>query len=189
MIAQRWGAGTGAENDLGRGYWAAGLKLWVGQDVRAAVKREDAPTLSGPELLAAVRSALGIPYRRQVDAPPKPALTPPSPSPANGHGHHYVLEEKAQPHPCPVCGERRVRGVNGSQRWCIGCGASWPTAASFLAAVGVAAGGQSVEIRREALAARFNGLLPHLSPGQLDQLETTLLNLEKQPAMTGDIYG
>lgn len=87
-----------------------------------------------------------------------------------------------QPHPCPECGERRVRGVNGSKRWCIGCGANWPTAGDFLADVAAAAG-QPLAVRREATIRRLTALVAHLTPAQLEQVELTLARLEA-PAET-----
>jgi hypothetical protein len=95
-------------------------------------------------------------------------------------GHRYVLEED-QPQPCPQCGEQRVRGVNGSQRWCIGCGANWPTATTFLNEVAAAHNPQPDRLRRE-LGRRFNNLLQRLSAPQLVQVERQLFDLEQQLA-------
>lgn len=175
MIAERWKRGVGAENDLGMGYWATGRRLWVGRNVLNPAARPDTPTLSGTELLVAVRDALGLPFPEETaeTLPLPPVATPEIPP----NGHHYVLEEKAQPHPCPQCGELRVRGVNGSKRWCIGCGANWSTAETFMAAVASAERNGSTAARRERLAVRFNDLLPHLTPAQIEQLEAVLEEL------------
>ena len=90
----------------------------------------------------------------------------------------YVLEEE-QPQPCPQCGEQRVRGVNGSQRWCIGCGANWPSASTFLTAVAATRDPQPERLRRE-LGRRFTNLLQRLSAPQLVQVERQLFELEQQ---------
>jgi ribosomal protein L37AE/L43A len=111
-----------------------------------------------------------------------PPADPATPSPiAPGSGthptqHSYILEED-QPQPCPECGEKRVRGVNGSQRWCIGCGANWPTADAFLADVAAA---EPVTTRRAELTRRFTEVVRHLSPSQLSEVETVIMRLEKQ---------
>ncbi|GAB4428732.1 MAG: hypothetical protein Kow0031_09020 [Anaerolineae bacterium] len=181
MIAERWKRGIGAENELGMGYWVTGRRLWVGRNVLDPAARPTTPTLAGTELLVAVRDALGLPFPEEpAETLPLPASIATTPEPP-ANGHHYVLEEKAQPHPCPQCGEQRVRGVNGSQRWCIGCGANWPTAGTFLAAVAAAEQNGSTAVRRERLAARFNDLLPQLTPVQIERLEAALETLQTQP--------
>jgi hypothetical protein len=41
-------------------------------------------------------------------------------------------EPKSQEFQCPRCGREKIVGVNGSRRWCLNCGAEWPTAVLFL---------------------------------------------------------
>ncbi len=186
MIVRRWGRGCGQVNAVGVGYWVSGYPrpaLWVGRDVSDENGREEIPTLDGPELLTAVRAALRLAHGPECGANEAGLWqnNPPA-APANGahQAHSYILEED-QPQPCPECGEQRVRGVNGSQRWCIGCGASWPTATAFLADVAAAIGaGLVTACQAEELTRRFAALVRHLSTAQLNEVEAVIVRLERQ---------
>ncbi|GAB4422883.1 MAG: hypothetical protein Kow0031_01120 [Anaerolineae bacterium] len=211
MIAHRWGRGKGQANPAGRGYWVAGYPkpaLWIGRvsereeiptldgaellaTVRAALQLPHGPETrycqqcgTKAQLLASNADAAAPPPCSECGAN-EAGLWRHNPPAANGAQsqrarHSYILEED-QPQPCPECGEQRVRGVNGSQRWCIGCGASWPTAAAFLADVAAAgANGAATARQAEALTRRFAALARRLSPAQLNEIEAVIARLERQ---------
>lgn len=76
-------------------------------------------------------------------------------------------------------------GVNGSQRWCLNCGAEWPTAAEFLAEVNVI-GQQNIQVpSREELQERFLDILAGLEEQdfQLSQVDRWLNELENRLAI------
>ncbi len=85
---------------------------------------------------------------------------------------------KSQDFECPRCGQERIVGVNGSQRWCLNCGAEWPTAAEFLNEVEVV--GQMSTPARTRLQARFAGLLTKLTDEKLAEIDAWLDELENE---------
>lgn len=96
---------------------------------------------------------------------------------AGSNGKQAPLQPKAQEFECPRCGRERIVGVNGSRRWCLHCGAEWPTTAAFLAEVE----GNQVWVKTAAgLQQRFSALVAGAEPEQLDKLDTWLTELEKE---------
>jgi hypothetical protein len=61
------------------------------------------------------------------------------------------LEPKPQEFECPRCRQEKIVGVNGSRRWCLNCGAEWPTAAEFLAEVNASRNQVSAGVTRTDL--------------------------------------
>jgi hypothetical protein len=79
-----------------------------------------------------------------------------------------------------------VVGVNGSRRWCLGCGAEWPTATSFLAEIEISAGAATTTVTRTHLQHRFATLLADLADEQLGELEGWLADMEAKLAVQAD---
>lgn len=96
-------------------------------------------------------------------------------------------EAQAQEFECPRCGQEKIVGVNGSRRWCLNCGAEWPTAAAFLAEVEVLPGQEKRQLRLEDLTRRFTNLLAGVDDQELDRVETWLDDLERSLAPTEEV--
>jgi predicted RNA-binding Zn-ribbon protein involved in translation (DUF1610 family) len=97
-------------------------------------------------------------------------------------GHKTESTPKAQAFECPRCGLEKIVGVNGSRRWCLNCGAEWPTASDFLAEVEVI-GHQNIQVpSREELRERFLDILARLEEQdvQLSQIDVWLNELENR---------
>jgi hypothetical protein len=104
------------------------------------------------------------------------------PTPAEPHGEY---KPQAQEFECPRCRQEKIVGVNGSRRWCLNCGAEWPTAAEFLAEV-EAIGHQNIQApSREELRERFLDILAGLEEQdvQLSQIDVWLNELENRLVM------
>ncbi len=89
-------------------------------------------------------------------------------------------EPKAQEFECPHCGLEKIVGVNGSRRWCLNCGAEWPTAMAFLAEVESWSHSGPRRSRLENLQRRFMILLAGLDEHQLEMAETWLEDLARE---------
>lgn len=83
---------------------------------------------------------------------------------------------------CPRCRQERIVGVNGSRRWCLNCGAEWPTAAEFLTEVNASRDQVGARVTRTEIQQRFLNILTNLEeqPEQLIQVEIWLTELEYQ---------
>jgi len=96
----------------------------------------------------------------------------------------YQIEHtpKAQEFECPRCGQEKIVGINGSRRWCLTCGAEWPTAAEFLAEIEATFEQRGTVPTRTNLQQRFSNLLTTLEEQdeQLMQVELWLNELESQ---------
>ena len=73
-------------------------------------------------------------------------------------------------------------GVNGSRRWCLNCGAEWPTAVEFLAEVNNNRDHSDTVPTRTELQQRFMEILARLEEqdGQLGQIDLWLKELENR---------
>ena len=78
---------------------------------------------------------------------------------------------------CPRCTQERIVGVNGSRRWCLNCGAEWPSAMAFLAEVHQPVVGLPLP---QQLQRRFAQVVGHLDESQLAAVEQWLAGLEQQ---------
>ena len=76
--------------------------------------------------------------------------------------------------------------MNGSRRWCLGCGAEWPTATSFLAEIETGWGLVTTTVTRTHLQHRFAALLADLADEQLGELEDWLADMEAKLAHQAD---
>ncbi len=100
---------------------------------------------------------------------------------------HGEYEPKAQEFECPRCGLEKIVGVNGSRRWCLNCGAEWPTATAFLAEVETQPHPELRRSRLETLQRRFVTLLAGLDEHQLEMAETWLDGLARDLAVENTI--
>jgi predicted RNA-binding Zn-ribbon protein involved in translation (DUF1610 family) len=102
------------------------------------------------------------------------------------------VEHKPQPQEfeCPRCGQEKIVGVNGSRRWCLNCGAEWPTAAEFMAEVNAARDQAGAGPTRTELQQRFLNILTNLAeqPEQLVQVEIWLTELERQLGLAVNLH-
>jgi hypothetical protein len=105
-----------------------------------------------------------------------------SPAPEGQAGDPGGYEPQAQAFQCPRCGLEKIVGVNGSRRWCLNCGAEWPTATASLAEVEAQPPDRTERRRLESLQDRFTDLLVHLDEGELETVETWLNDLERHLA-------
>jgi predicted RNA-binding Zn-ribbon protein involved in translation (DUF1610 family) len=131
------------------------------------------PTVPGSNGIEAANGS------RQSDRDPTPTAIPVAEEQARYEPH-------AQDFECPRCGQEKVVGVNGSRRWCLGCGAEWPTATSFLAEIEISAGAVTTTVTRTQLQHRFAALLADLADEQLSELEGWLADMETKLAHHAD---
>jgi len=108
-------------------------------------------------------------------------------APNNGLYSQPLSEPQIESYPtpqefeCPRCGEEKIVGVNGSQRWCLNCLAEWPTSDTFLAEVNTTQ--QVIELpTRQHLQNRFLHLLSQLDEkdARLSRINAWLDTLEAQ---------
>ncbi len=101
-------------------------------------------------------------------------------------------EHKPQPQEfeCPRCRQEKIVGVNGSRRWCLNCGAEWPTAVEFLAEVKASRDQVSAGVTHTELQQRFLNILANLEeqPEQLIQVEIWLTELEHKVGLFTDLH-
>ncbi|MEW5960870.1 MAG: hypothetical protein AB1801_24355 [Chloroflexota bacterium] len=110
--------------------------------------------------------------------------------------HHQPTADpqaKYSPRPqafeCPRCGREKIVGINGSRRWCLNCGAEWPTAADFLTEVNAAQNQTDAVPTRTELQQRFLNILASLGEQdrQLIQVEIWLDELERRLVLSADL--
>ncbi|MFC1975760.1 hypothetical protein ACFLXQ_05135 [Chloroflexota bacterium] len=91
---------------------------------------------------------------------------------------------KAQEFECPRCGQEKIVGVNGSRRWCLNCGAEWPTASDFLEEANARQNQIVKSPTREQIQGRFLNILARLEDQdeQLAQVDIWLDELEHKLA-------
>ncbi|MEW5958398.1 MAG: hypothetical protein AB1801_11770 [Chloroflexota bacterium] len=104
------------------------------------------------------------------------------------YGEQSKYQHKPQAFECPHCGQEKIVGVNGSRRWCLNCGAEWPTAADFLTEVNAAQDQVGAGPSRTELQQRFLNILASLDEQdkQLIQVEIWLDELERRLVLSAD---
>ena len=106
---------------------------------------------------------------------------------------HTDPQVKHRPQPqefeCPRCWQEKIVGVNGSRRWCLNCGAEWPTASEFLAEVNSGQDQSDTMPTRTELQRRFMQILAQLEEqdAQLSQVDLWLNELENRLACPANI--
>jgi hypothetical protein len=112
---------------------------------------------------------------RNLCADYRPSGKPAEDTNSNPHGSP---PKKHREFECPRCRQEKIVGINGSQRWCLNCGAEWPTAAEFLSEVNAIA--RMATPARTRLQARFTSLLTKLTDERLLEIDAWLDELESE---------
>jgi hypothetical protein len=109
------------------------------------------------------------------------------PTPAEPHREYKPQPQEFE---CPRCRQEKIVGVNGSRRWCLRCGAEWPTAGEFLAEVNANRGQAGSAPTRTELQQRFMQILAQLEEqdGRLIQIEIWLDELERQVVLSNNLH-